>query len=134
MALMPSETSSQLSNETNGIEPPRDLLTIKGSKDGVLPQLVPEYAKLNSYYETLWDIDTKDYLKTIAVLQIYVDQAISVNTSYDSRKIEITMSRLIEDLLYAYMLGHKTLYYSNTNDGNDSEKEEEDCESGACKI
>lgn len=133
MALMPSETSSQLSNETNGIEPPRDLLTIKGSKDGVLPQLVPEYAKLNSYYETLWEIDTKDYLKTIAVLQIYIDQAISVNTSYDSRKIDITMSRLIEDLLYAYMLGHKTLYYSNTNDGNESEKED-DCESGACKI
>lgn len=133
MALMPSETSSQLSNETNGIEPPRDFLTIKGSKDGVLPQLVPEYAKLNSYYQTLWEIDTKDYLRTIAVLQIYIDQAISVNTSYDSRKMEITMSRLIEDLLYAYMLGHKTLYYSNTNDGN-GEKEDDGCESGACKI
>lgn len=134
MALMPSETSSQLSNETNGIEPPRDFLSIKGSKDGVLPQLVPEYSKLNSYYETLWEIETKDYLKTVAVLQKYIDQAISVNTSYDSRKGEITMSRLIEDLLYAYLLGHKTLYYSNTNDGNGSEVEDESCAGGACKI
>lgn len=132
MALMPSETSSQLANETNGIEPPRELLTIKGSKEGVLPQLVPGYARLSMAYQTLWEIDTKDYLRTIAVLQMYIDQAISVNTSYDSRKGEITMSRLIEDLIYAYRLGHKTLYYSNTNDGNGSE--EEDCEGGACKI
>lgn len=135
MALMPSETSSQLSNETNGIEPPRDIITVKGSKDGVLPQLVPEYSKLNMYYETLWQVDSRDYLKTIAVLQKYVDQAVSVNTSYDPSKHngEITMSRLISDLIYAYQLGHKTLYYSNTRDGS-GDVEEDDCESGACKI
>lgn len=134
MALMPSETSSQLANETNGIEPPRDLLSIKGSKEGILPQLVPNYSKLSAAYQTLWEIDTKDYLKTIAILQKYIDQAISVNTSYDARKGDIKMSRLIEDLIYAYRLGHKTLYYSNTNDGNGSEVEDDGCAGGACKI
>lgn len=133
MALMPSETSSQLSNETNGIEPPRDLVSIKGSKEGVLPQIVPEFSKLNNYYETLWNVDTQRYLKTISKLQIYVDQAASVNTSYDARRGPVKISKLLEDLLYAYKLGHKTLYYSNTNDGNES-LEEDDCESGACKI
>jgi ribonucleoside-diphosphate reductase alpha chain len=133
MALMPSETSSQLSNETNGIEPPRDMVSIKGSKEGVLPQIVPEYAKLNAFYQTLWQVPSQDYLKTIAVLQKYMDQAASVNTSYDPSKGEIKMSRLIEDLLLAYKLGHKTLYYSNTRDGSGDETED-DCESGACKI
>lgn len=133
MALMPSETSSQLSNETNGIEPPRDIISIKGSKEGVLPQLVPEYSKLNAFYQTLWDIDTKDYLKTIAILQKYIDQAISVNTSYDPSKKDIKMSMLIEDLLLAYKLGHKTLYYSNTRDGS-GDSSDDGCESGACKI
>jgi ribonucleoside-diphosphate reductase alpha chain len=135
MALMPSETSSQLANETNGIEPPRDMVSIKGSKEGVLPQVVPEFHKLGGYYQTLWQIDAKDYLKTIAILQKYIDQAISVNTSYDSTKKEITMSRLLEDLMYSYKLGHKTLYYCNTLDGSGEAKEEEDdCDSGACKI
>jgi ribonucleoside-diphosphate reductase alpha chain len=133
MALMPSETSSQLANETNGIEPPRDMVSIKGSKDGVLPQLVPEYNKLSAYYQTLWDIDSKDYLKTIAILQKYIDQAISVNTSYDPSKKTITMSSLLEDLLLAYKLGHKTLYYSNTRDGS-GDSSADDCDSGACKI
>lgn len=134
MALMPSETSSQLANETNGIEPPRDIITIKGSKEGVLPQLVPEYAKLGPFYETSWQVNTRDYLKTIAVLQKYIDQAISVNTSYDPGKNEIKMSTLIDDLIYAYQLGHKTLYYNNTRDGSGEEMEDDDCESGACKI
>lgn len=134
MALMPSETSSQLANETNGIEPPRDMVSIKGSKEGVLPQIVPDYNRCAAHYQTLWQVETKDYLKTIAILQKYIDQAISVNTSYDASKNEIHMSRLIEDLLYAYKLGHKTLYYCNTRDGSGEEEEEEDCESGACKI
>lgn len=133
MALMPSETSSQLANETNGIEPPRDMVSIKGSKEGVLPQIVPEYIKLGGYYQTLWQVDTRDYLKTIAILQKYIDQAISVNTSYDPGKKEITMGSLINDLLYAHKLGHKTLYYSNTRDGSGDEQDD-GCESGACKI
>lgn len=133
MALMPSETSSQLANETNGIEPPRDMVSIKGSKEGVLPQIVPDYNRLAAHYQTLWQVDTQDYLKTIAVLQKYIDQAISVNTSYDASKSEMRMSKLVEDLLLAYKLGHKTLYYCNTKDGS-GEESEDDCESGACKI
>lgn len=136
MALMPSETSSQLANETNGIEPPRDMVSIKGSKDGVMAQIVPEYNKLAAYYQTLWQVSTKAYLTTIAILQKYVDQAISVNTSYDASKKEIKMSELIEDILLAYKLGHKTLYYCNTKDGSGEETSADDagCESGACKI
>lgn len=135
MALMPSETSSQLSNETNGIEPPRDMVSIKGSKEGVLPQIVPDYNKLSASYQTLWQVNTQDYLKTTAILQKYIDQAISLNTSYDPSKFVdgIKMSDLIKDLLFAYKLGHKTLYYCNTRDGS-GEAEEDDCESGACKI
>jgi ribonucleoside-diphosphate reductase alpha chain len=135
MALMPSETSSQLSNETNGIEPPRDMVSIKGSKEGVLPQIVPDFNKLASNYQTLWQVKTRDYLKTIAILQKYIDQAISINTSYDPSKFEdgIKMSQLIEDLLYSYKLGHKTLYYCNTRDGSGDETDD-GCDSGACKI
>ena len=132
MALMPSETSSQLANETNGIEPPRDILSIKGSKEGVLPQIVPEYQKYAAYYETLWQVDSKKYLMTTAIFQKYIDQAASINTSYDPSKGEIKMSRLIEDLLLSYKLGHNTLYYSNTRDGSGDDVD--DCESGACKI
>lgn len=133
MALMPSETSSQLANETNGIEPPRDLVSIKGSKDGVLPQVVPEIKKLEPYYETLWQVSASDYLQTVAVLQKYVDQAISVNTSYDVSRDDIKMSTLIEDLILSWKLGHKTLYYCNTRDSDDVEDQaEEDCDS--CKI
>lgn len=138
MALMPSETSSQLANETNGIEPPRSLITIKGSKDGVLAQVVPEFIKLNGNYQTLWDVSTQDYLKTIAIFQKYVDQAISLNTSYDPTKKEVTMTRLVEDLIFCHKLGHKTLYYNNTRDGSEDsdaiETADDGCESGACKI
>ena len=133
MALMPSETSSTLANATNGIEPPRNLITIKGSKDGVLPQVVPDYLKLNNIYETLWNVDVQDYLKTVAVFQKYVDQSISANTSYDPAKGEITMAKLIEDLILAYKLGIKTLYYCQTND-NSGEEIDTGCESGACKL
>jgi ribonucleoside-diphosphate reductase alpha chain len=133
MALMPSETSSQLSNETSGIEPPRDLITIKGSKDGVLPQVVPEYTKLNNVYETLWDVSVPNYLKTIAVLQKYVDQSISTNTSYNPKGGNIQMSQLLQDLVLSYKLGIKTLYYCNTNDGMD-EQSDDGCAGGACRI
>ena len=134
MALMPAETSAQLSNETNGIEPPRQLITIKGSKDGVLPQVVPEFNKLNHLYETLWNVKSKDYLKTVATFQIYDDQSISANTSYDPAKGEITMQKLIEDLILAYKLGIKTLYYCQVNDEAHSDIEDDGCEGGACKL
>lgn len=137
MAMMPSETSSQLSNETNGIEPPRDLITVKGSKDGVMPQLVPEYQKLNYLYETLWNVTARNYLMTVAPVQRFTDQAMSANTSYDPSKLngKMPLSTLAADLILAYKLGYKTLYYNNTRDSDGmSDGGIEGCETGACAI
>lgn len=133
MAFMPSETSSQLANETNGIEPPRDMVSIKGSKDGALPQLVPEYNKLAAYYQTLWNVSTRNYLLTTSKFQIYADQAISLNTSYVPGPNGVKMSELCADLLFTRKLNHKTMYYCNTKDGS-GEEVDDGCESGACKI
>jgi ribonucleoside-diphosphate reductase alpha chain len=135
MAMMPSETSSQTSNETNGLEPPRDLITIKGSKEGVLPQLVPEFTRLNASYETLWNVKASDYLQTIGPVQKFNDQAISANTSYDPSLYDgrLPLSVLAKDLILAYKLGLPTLYYNNTRDSQSSE-EDDGCAGGACKI
>jgi len=120
MALMPSETSSVVSNSTNGIEPVRSLITIKQSKDGVLRQVVPEFRRLKNKYELLWDQKSPEgYLKICAVLQKYIDQCISVNTSYNPKFYpdnQIPMSVLIKDMINFYKYGGKTLYYLNTND------------------
>lgn len=146
MALMPAETSAQISNSTNGIEPPRALISIKQSKDGVLKQVVPELRKLKNKYELLWDQKSPEgYLKITAVLQKFIDQAISVNTSYNPRHYEdekIPMSEMIKHLLMHYKYGGKTLYYFNTFDGAGEIEEpkplaqgqldDEDCDS--CKI
>ena len=121
MALMPSETSAQLANATNGIEPPRSFVSIKRSKDGVLKQVVPGFPRLKNKYDLLWDQHSPvGYLKICAVLQKYIDQAISVNTSYNPEfytENKIPMSDLLGHLLLHYKLGGKTLYYCNTNDG-----------------
>jgi ribonucleoside-diphosphate reductase alpha chain len=121
MALMPSETSAQLANATNGIEPPRSFVSIKRSKDGVLKQVVPGFPRLKNKYDLLWDQRSPaGYLKICAVLQKYIDQAISVNTSYNPEfypENKIPMSDLLGHLLLHYKLGGKTLYYCNTNDG-----------------
>ena len=147
MALMPAETSAQISNSTNGIEPPRALVSYKQSKDGVLAQVVPGYHHLKNKYDLLWDQESPDgYLKICAILQKYIDQGISVNTSYNPEKFEdnkIPMSSMLSDLVTAYKYGLKQLYYFNTYDGSGEIKEElpeldqteydeEDCES--CKI
>ena len=128
MALMPSETSSQISNATNGIEPPRALVSIKQSKHGVLKQVVPSIFKLKNKYELLWDQKSpKGYLSICAVLQKYVDQGISVNTSYNPQFFEdekIPMSELLTDLITFYKYGGKQLYYFNTYDGATDEVEE----------
>ena len=120
MALMPAETSAQISNATNGIEPPRSYVSIKQSKDGVLKQVVPEYRRLKNKYELLWDQKSPEgYLKLCAVLQKYIDQGISVNTSYNPRFYEdekIPMSEMLQHLLLCYKLGLKQLYYFQTND------------------
>ena len=121
MALMPSETSAQVANATNGIEPPRAYVSIKQSKDGVLKQVVPEFKKLKKNYELLWDQKSPmGYLQICAVLQKYIDQAISVNTSYNPKFYpdeKIPMSELLQHLLFFYKTGGKNLYYFNTNDG-----------------
>lgn len=145
MALMPAETSAQISNSTNGIEPPRALVSIKQSKDGVLKQVVPSIHKLKNKYELLWDQKSPEgYIKICAVLQKFIDQAISVNTSYNPRHYEeekIPMSEMIGHILMHYKYGGKTLYYFNTNDGAgeiedkplaQQEVSEEDCDS--CKL
>lgn len=128
MALMPSETSSQISNATNGIEPPRALVSIKQSKDGVLKQVVPAIHGLKNKYELLWDQKSPTgYLKICAVLQKYIDQGISVNTSYNPVHYEdekIPMSTLLQDLIMFYKYGGKQLYYFNTFDGSTDEVEE----------
>lgn len=122
MALMPAETSAQISNSTNGIEPPRSLVSVKASKDGILKQVVPEIAKLKNKYTLLWDQkDNSGYIKICGVLQKYIDQSISANTSYNPEHFpdnKLPMSLLLGELLLAYKLGCKNLYYMNTNDGS----------------
>ena len=136
MALMPSETSSQISNATNGIEPPRALVSYKQSKDGVMAQVVPGYHHLKNKYDLLWEQESPDgYLKICAILQKYIDQGISVNTSYNPEFFEdskVPMSEMVTDLVTAYKYGLKQLYYFNTYDGAGDNSSEEDCES--CKI
>ena len=121
MALMPSETSAQIANATNGIEPPRSLISIKQSKHGVLKQVVPEFKRLKNKYDLLWEQRSPEgYIKIMAVLQKYIDQGISVNTSYNPSYYEdekIPLSEMLQHLLMFYKLGGKQLYYFNTFDG-----------------
>ena len=121
MALMPAETSAQISNSTNGIEPPRAYVSVKQSKDGILKQVVPEFRRLKNKYEMLWTQKSPEgYLKIMAVLQKYIDQGISVNTSYNPTFYEdekIPMSSMLQHLIMFYKYGGKQLYYFNTYDG-----------------
>lgn len=155
-ALMPSETSSQVSNATNGIEPPRGFVTVKQSKDGILKQVVPDYDNLSDKYELLWSLPNNEgYLNLVGIMQKFIDQSISANTNYDPAKFpdnKVSSQQILRDLLLAYRNGIKTLYYHNTRDGaSDSQSDiavkadqyqqveqstshasEEDCDS--CKI
>jgi ribonucleoside-diphosphate reductase alpha chain len=144
-ALMPSETSSQISNATNGIEPPRGHISVKASKDGILRQVVPEYETLKDAYELLWEMPGNDgYLQLVGLMQKFVDQAISSNTNYDPSRFpsgKVPMKQLLKDLVTAYKFGVKTLYYQNTRDGAEdvqddllAEPQDDGCEGGACKI
>ena len=122
MALMPAETSAQISNSTNGIEPPRALVSYKQSKDGVMAQVVPGYHHLKNKYDLLWDQKSPEgYLQICAVLQKYIDQGISVNTSYNPENFDegkVPMSQLLTDIVTFYKYGGKQLYYNNTFDGS----------------
>ena len=153
-AQMPSESSSVVSNATNGIEPPRDYLSIKKSKKGPLKQIVPQYATLKNNYTLLWEmLDNNGYINVVSVMQKFFDQAISGNWSYNPENYpdnEVPVSVMAQDLLKTYKYGWKTSYYQNTYDNKKDEitdeKEnvdqliaellrqegEEDCES--CKI
>ncbi|AFD02798.1 ribonucleotide reductase large subunit [Synechococcus phage S-MbCM6] len=152
-AQMPSESSSVVSNATNGIEPPRDYLSIKKSKKGPLKQIVPQYTTLKNAYTLLWDMPSNDgYIKVTAVMQKFFDQAISGNWSYNPENYtdnEIPVSVMAQDLLTTYKYGWKTSYYQNTYDAkkdapiedpSDVDKliedilqsEEDDCDS--CKV
>jgi len=152
-AQMPSESSSVVSNETNGIEPPRDYLSIKKSKKGPLKQIVPQYQSLKNNYTLLWDMKSNEgYIKIVAVMQKFFDQAISGNWSYNPENYpdnEVPVSVMAQDFLQTYKYGWKTSYYQNTHDMKNDEldekketlesilnqietQEEEDCES--CKI
>jgi ribonucleoside-diphosphate reductase alpha chain len=156
-AQMPSESSSVVSNETNGIEPPRAFLSVKKSKKGVLKQIVPQYQTLKNAYTLLWDMpNNTGYINIVAVMQKFFDQAISGNWSYNPEHYadnEVPVSVMAQDLLNTYKYGWKTSYYQNTydikkDDVEDEEKkksvenllnsilegaqEEEDCDS--CKI
>ena len=121
MALMPAETSAQIANATNGIEPPRAYISVKQSKHGVLKQVVPEFKRLKNKYDLLWDqVSPEGYLKIMAVLQKYIDQGISVNTSYNPQFYDdekIPMSTMLQHMLMFYKYGGKQLYYFNTHDG-----------------
>ena len=117
---MPSESSSIVSNATNGIEPPRGYLSIKKSKKGPLKQIVPQYQALRNYYTLLWDMPSNEgYINIVAVMQKFFDQAISGNWSYNPTHYEnneVPMSVMIQDMLMTYKLGWKTSYYQNTYD------------------
>jgi ribonucleoside-diphosphate reductase alpha chain len=151
---MPSESSSVVSNATNGIEPPRGYLSVKKSKKGPLKQIVPQYNTLKNNYTLLWDMKSnRGYINIVAVMQKFFDQAISANWSYNPENYsdnEVPVSVMAQDFLMTYKLGHKTAYYQNTYDItvdeidedknqklkfllNDLENyDEEDCQS--CKI
>ena len=119
-AQMPSESSSVVCNATNGIEPPRDYISVKKSKKGTLKQVVPDYKRLKNNYTLLWDMKSNEgYINIVAVMQKYFDQSISGNWSYNPENYdegEIPLSIMAEDLLTTYKLGWKTSYYQNTYD------------------
>jgi ribonucleoside-diphosphate reductase alpha chain len=131
-AQMPSESSSVVSNATNGIEPPRGYLSIKKSKKGPLKQIVPQYSSLKNNYTLLWEMpDNKGYINVVSVMQKFFDQAISGNWSYNPENYpdnEVPVSVMANDFLTTYKYGWKTSYYQNTYDIKTDEVEEEKSE------
>lgn len=149
-AIMPSESSAVISGSTNGIEPPRDLISYKKSKKSKLPCVVPDIDKYGAYYTKAFDMESNiGYLNICGVIQKFIDQAISVNTYYVPNRYEdgnLPISIVMKDLFHHYSIGGKTLYYANTDDGKEEEKDEtikeneesqkyeDDCAGGACKL
>jgi len=137
-ALMPCESSSVIQNTTNGIEPPRSLLTYKGSKANSVPVLVPNYSTCKNKYTLQFDmLNNMGYINIVAALQKWVDMSISANLYYNYEHYPnkaLPDALLIKELLYAYSMGVKTLYYSNTYDGDKQSATDQGCSSGACAI
>jgi ribonucleoside-diphosphate reductase alpha chain len=143
-----SHNSAVVSNATNGIEPPRTLVSFKKSKKGVLPQVVPDIHKYKKYYTTAFEMKSnKGYLRIAAVIQKFIDQGISVNCYYNPTNYEdgnIPISVIMEDQFYHYSLGGKTMYYANTYDGREEKldpletqtiiESSSSCEGGACSL
>jgi ribonucleoside-diphosphate reductase alpha chain len=139
LSIMPAESSSVIQNSTNGIEPIRSLLAFKESKKGILKQLAPNLKRYGKYYTLAWDIKDNTCLTNIsAVLQKWIDMGISTNHYYNYAHHEggnIPLSRIIKDMIYAYKVGVKTLYYANTPDGSaEMTSNNSGCDSGACAI
>jgi ribonucleoside-diphosphate reductase alpha subunit len=150
-AMMPCESSSVVSNSTNGIEPPRSLITSKKSKQGIIKMAVPEVYKLKNKYKLAFDVTNKEYTNIQAVIQKWIDQGISGNHYYSMENGEsLSITEVVKDLLYFYNMGGKQLYYANTSDGKtdditkmmkeeikaepEIEEEIDDCAGGACKL
>ena len=134
-----SHNSSVVSNSTNGIEPPRQLLSIKKSKQGVLKQLVPDVDRLGQYYTLAWELQSNKAINEIsAIIQKWIDQAIAINHYYNPQhplkeETEISLSEVAKDLIYGYQLGNRNFYYANTNDGK-TDAEESGCVGGGCSV
>lgn len=137
-AIMPCESSSVIQNSTNGIEPVRSLMSYKKAKNGVLKQLVPNYASRKNFYTLAWEMkDNRAILNICAVLQKFVDMSISVNLYYNYAHYpdgNIPLSILIKDQIYGYKYGVKNFYYCNTPDGDGQTEKSSGCESGSCAI
>jgi len=147
-----SHNSSLVTNSTNGIEPPRSLITSKKSKQGVIKMLIPEANKLKNKYSFAFGFSNKDMNNIVCIMQKWMDQGISVNHYYDHSKYKdnvIPTSEIATDLLYFYKMGGKQLYYANTSDNKtddfskvlseietklDNSTDEAGCESGACSV
>ena len=127
---MPSESSSVVSNATNGIEPPRGFLSVKKSKKGPLKQIVPQYQSLKNHYSLLWEMPSNEgYINIVAAMQKFFDQSISGNWSYNPTHFpdnEVPMSVMMQDLLTTYKMGWKTSYYLNTYDYKTDPSDAED--------
>jgi ribonucleoside-diphosphate reductase alpha chain len=141
-SCMPCESSSVIQSSTNGVEPIRSLITYKMSKMGKLPVLVPGIGKYDNNYELAYDFrDNSGLLKINAIIQKYIDMAISTNVYYNYSHYENNVlpdAKVMKEIMYAYSLGLISLYYNNSDDGDKeqlvNQKEDKDCSSGACKL
>lgn len=133
LAIAPTESSSQVLNATNGVEPPKGLASVKGSKDGLFTQLVPDVELLGPVYDLKWDVRCADYLSTVVVIQRWVDQSISTNTHYDPERFpggKIPRSLMVQDMIDFYARGGKTLYYNTNRDTQENKEEEVKADAG----